>query len=216
MDGILSRSAGPTHIPRILMAENHFSTMESLIQTLGDRRFHLDFDVCTSHHSAVRKLLASPYQLIISGVHLAELDDFLLLKRIQALEVFVPLVITATTGDKASARRLLEQGAFDLITTPLEHEQTVDTIRLALWHNKLQAIIASRDKALEKYRQHIDNYPGKRTDEAFQTILILIEQTVSAHDRTIDRIETSIKCLANLGKEQAREQALRRLNTLPR
>jgi len=216
MDGILSRSAGPTHIPRILMAENHFSTMESLIQTLGDRRFHLDFDVCPSHHSAVRKLLASPYQLIISGVHLAELDDFLLLKRIQALEVFVPLVITATTGDKASARRLLEQGAFDLITTPLEHEQTVDTIRLALWHNKLQAIIASRDKALEKYRQHIDNYPGKRTDEAFQTILILIEQTVSAHDWTIGRIETSIKCLANLGKEQAREQALRRLNTLPR
>ena len=216
MDGILSRSAGPTHIPRILMAENHFSTMESLIQTLGDRRFHLDFDVCPSHHSAVRKLLASPYQLIISGVHLAELDDFLLLKRIQALEVFVPLVITATTGDKASARRLLEQGAFDLITTPLEHEQTVDTIRLALWHNKLQAIIASRDKALEKYRQRIDNYPGKRTDEPVQTILILIEQTVSAHDRTIGRIETSIKCLANLGKEQAREQALRRLNTLPR
>ena len=216
MDGILSRSAGPTHIPRILMAENHFSTMESLIQTLGDRRFHLDFDVCPSHHSAVRKLLASPYQLIISGVHLAELDDFLLLKRIQALEVFVPLVITATTGDKASARRLLEQGAFDLITTPLEHEQTVDTIRLALWHNKLQAIIASRDKALEKYRQRIDNYPGKRTDEPVQTILILIEQTVSAHDRTIGRIETSIKCLANLGKEQAREQALRRLDTLPR
>lgn len=216
MDGILSRSAGPTHIPRILMAENHFSTMESLIQTLGDRRFHLDFDVCPSHHSAVRKLLASPYQLIISGVHLAELDDFLLLKRIQALEVFVPLVITATTGDKASARRLLEQGAFDLITTPLEHEQTVDTIRLALWHNKLQAIIASRDKALEKYRQRIDNYPGKRTDEPVQTILILIEQTVSAHDRTIGRIETSIKCLANLGKEQAREQALRRLNMLPR
>ena len=106
--------------------------------------------------------------------------------------MFVPLVITATTGNKASARRLLEQGAFDLITTPLEHEQTVDTIRLALWHNKLQAIIASRDKALEKYRQHIDNYPGKRTDEAFQTILILIEQTVSAHDRTIGRIETSI------------------------
>jgi len=216
MDGILSRSAGPTHIPRILMAENHFSTMESLIQTLEDRRLHLDFDVCTSHQSAVRKLLASPYQLIISGVHLAEVDDFLLLKRTQALEAFVPLVITATTGDKESARRVLEQGAFDLITTPLEHEQTVDTIRLALWHNTLQAIIASRDKALEKYRQHIDNYPGNRTDEAFQTILILIDQTVSAHDRTIDRIETSIKCLANLGKEQAREQALRRLDRLPR
>jgi DNA-binding NtrC family response regulator len=219
MDGVLSRSADPTRIPRILMAENHFSTVESLIQTIGDRRLHLDFDVCTSHHSAVHKLLAFPYQLIISGVQLAELDDFSLLKRTQALEAFVPLVITATTGDKESARRVLEQGAFDLITTPLEPQQAVDTIRLALWHHKLKALIASRDKALERYRQHMDNYPGNRMDDAFRTILTSIELSISAHDRTIELIETSAKCLADLAKsveERAREQALRRVDTLLR
>jgi DNA-binding NtrC family response regulator len=167
----LSHATLSARFPRILIAENHFSTVESLIQTFGDRRLDLDFDVCTSHRSAVRKLLASPYQVIISGVHLAELDDFLLLKRIQALEASVPLVITATTADKESARRVLEQGAFDLIPTPLEHEQTVDSIRLALWYNKFKALIASRDKALERYQQYIANYPGNRRGDAFRTIL---------------------------------------------
>jgi DNA-binding NtrC family response regulator len=218
MDENLS-SSGPTRFPRILIAENHFSTVESLIQTFGDKRLDLEFDVCTSHRSAVRRLLASPYQVIISGVHLAELDDFLLLKRTQALEAFVPLVITATTGDKESARRVLEQGAFDLIPTPLEHEQTVDSIRLGPWHNKFKALIASRDKALERYHQHIADYPGNRRGDAFRTILTSIEQTVSAYERTIHRIEASINCFANVAKiveEQAREQALRRLDTLPR
>ena len=60
MDENLSFSAGPTRFPRILVAENHFSTVESLIQTFGDRRLDFDFDVCTSHRSAVRKLLTSP------------------------------------------------------------------------------------------------------------------------------------------------------------
>src|SRR5262245_11260939 len=114
-----SRSTGPTPFPRLLIAENDFSTVESLIGTVGDRRLGVDFDVCTSPRGAVRKLLAAPYQLIISGVHLAEMDDFLLLTRTQALETFVPLVITASASEKESARQVLQQGAFDLISTPL-------------------------------------------------------------------------------------------------
>lgn len=201
------------------MAENHFSTVESLIETFKHTRLHVDFDVCTSHHSAVQKLLAFPYQLVISGVHLAEFDNFSLLRRTQAFEASVPLVITATMEDKEFARRVLEQGAFDLITTPLQPQQTVDTIRLALWHKKLQAITASREKVLERYRQHIDNYPGDRMDKAFQTILTSIELSISAHDRTIDLIGTSTKCLADLAKsveQRARAQAFRRLDTLGR
>src|SRR5262245_42311246 len=96
------------HIPRILLAENHGSTIDSLLQTFGDRQLALNVDVCTSHRSAVRKLLVSPYQLIISSVHLAEIDDFFLLHRTQALDAGVPLVITAATGEKVSARRVLE------------------------------------------------------------------------------------------------------------
>jgi len=216
MYGNLSRSAGPTSYPRLLIAENNFSTVKSLVRTFRDERLlDVAFDVCTSPRGAVRRLLADPYQLLISGVHLAEMDDFLLLTRTQALETFVPLVITASALEKESARQVLQQGAFDLITTPLDHEQTVSTISLALWHNKLTTLIASRDKALERYQRHITKFPGNRRGEAFRTIQKSIEESIAAHERTIDRIETNVNCFADLAKNvesQARERALERLD----
>ena len=76
MGPVLSHSISTPRFPRLLIAENNFSTVESLLTTIGDRRLDLDFDVCTSHDGAMRKLFDSPYQLIISDVHLAETDDF--------------------------------------------------------------------------------------------------------------------------------------------
>src|SRR5262249_4586721 len=194
----LSNVTSSARFPRILIAESNFSTVESLVQTFGDRRLDVDYDVCTSHDHAVVKCFRSPppYQLIISSVRLAEIDDFFLLKHNHNLQSFVPFVITTEASETEPSRRALEEGAFDVIPTPLEHEQTVSTIRLALWHNKFQVLIASRDKALERYRQHIADYPGNRSGEAFRVILSSIEESISAHERTIDRIKTSIKCFA--------------------
>ena len=206
-------------IPRLLIAEKNFSTTESLMRTIGDNRLDVDFDVCTSYDHVVLKLFHSPppYQLVISSARLAEVNDFFLLQHNRNLQPFVPFVITSGASDTKSSRRALEKGAFDLIPTPLEHEQTVNTIRLALWHNKLNVLLTSRDEALERYHQHIADYPGNRTGQAFRTILTSIEDTVSAYERTIRGMEGSIKCLTHLAedvKKQARETALRRLDPL--
>ena len=220
MDLDLSHATSSGRLRPLLIAENNLSTFEPLIRTLRDERLDIDFDVCTSHWSAVWKLLASPYQLIISGVQLAERHDFLLLKRAQALHTFVPFVVTASASEKEGARRALNHGAFDLILTPLDHDQTVNTIRLALWQNKLMELIARREKALEQYRRHLDAYPGtRRMDEAFHNALSSLQRTVSCFEQSIQAIEESMKCLADLAKtveNQTREQALRRLDTLRR
>src|SRR5262249_7330288 len=197
MDLSPARSS-PFGFSQVLLVQPNVSAAHSFFEIFGDRRLDLNFDICTSHRSAVRKLLASPYQLIISGAHLAEIDEFLLLTRAQALDAVVPLVITVATDEKASARRVLEQGAFDLIPTPPEHEQTVSTIRLALWHQKFKALIAARDKVLERYRKHIDDYPGNRSGTAFQAILTTIEQSLSSHEQTIRQVESSLKCFTDL------------------
>jgi len=162
--------------------------------------------------------LASPYQLIISSVHLAEMHDFLLLKRAPALQTFVPFVVTASASEKEVACLALKHGAFDLIPTPLDHEQTVNTIRLALWHNKLMELITRREKALEKYRRHLDAYPGTRKkDDAFHNALSSLQRMVSCFDQSIQAIEGSMKCLADLARiveQDAQAGALERLDTL--
>jgi len=216
----LSHVTSSGRLPRLLIAENNLSTFEPLIRTLRDERLDIDFDVCTSHLHAVWKVLASSYQLIISGVHLAEMDDFLLLKQAQKLQLFVPFVVTASASEKEVACRALKHGAFDLVPTPLDHEQTVNTIRLALWQNTLMELIARREKAFEKYRRHLDAYPGTRKkDDAIHKALSSLQRMVSCLDQSIQAIERSIKCLADLARiveQEAQAEAWERLDSLPK
>lgn len=67
----LSHITSASRFPRLLIAESNSSAVEPLIRAL-DRRLDVDIDLCTSPRGAVRKLLLSSYQLIISGVQLAE------------------------------------------------------------------------------------------------------------------------------------------------
>ncbi|HKU51772.1 MAG TPA: hypothetical protein VJQ25_04845 [Nitrospira sp.] len=207
-----------SRLPRLLIAEKNFSAIEPLIHTCGDQRLDVDFDVCASPRSAVGMLLTKSYQLVISGAHLAEMEDFLLLNRIQGLESFVPLVVTADASEKQSACRALTKGAFDLLTRPLVHEEVVRTIRLALWHSRFKALIVSREQALEKYDQHIAAYPDEqKNDEAYHRALSSVQKTVSSVERTFQRIEESMVRLSDFAtklEHERKKRALERLDTL--
>jgi DNA-binding NtrC family response regulator len=212
-------------LPRLLIVQKNFSAIEPLIRTCGDRRLDVDFDVSASHQAAAGLLLASPYQLVISGTHLTERDDFFLLKRVQALEPFVPVVVTADASEKESPCRVLTHGALDLIPTPLDHEQAVRTIRLGLWQGKLRNLIARKEEALEQYRQHMTDYPDDRyeVEEAFNKTLLVFDETISSVAQTIMRIEESTVCFSDFATKleyYARKRALHRLdsvyNSLPR
>ena len=204
---------------RILIAEHDSLAIEALAHTLVKSLPKVRFDLCVSCDNAMEKLIASPYNLIISDVHLAEMDDFVLLKHDEVLQQSVPVVITAATSDKQAARQALEFGAFDLITRPVHPNQAIDTICLALWQNKLSAIIASKEKAIERYRQHFALYPAdKKMKETFRKSLFLVQKTISSsYPKTIQQIEETMMCFNHLAatvEKEVRNRALERLDAL--
>ena len=214
-----SRIAPPGRFPRLLITADYASTVEPLLRTFRDSRLDVDFDLCTSQTSAVRKLLASPYELIIAGARLAEMDDYFLLKRSQSLEGFVPFVITASVSEKQSARRVLAQGAFDLIPTPIDHEQTISTILLALWQSKLRSLMACKERVFERYCEHLAHYPGDRTrvEKLFGPTLLAFEKTISGVQRSLLLIDESAGCLIDCAmklEQDARTTAFARLDSL--
>ena len=214
----ISRISSPHRFPRLLIAADYASTVEPLLRTFGDDRLDVDFDLCTSLASATRKLSARPYELIIAGAHLAEADDFFLLKSSQSLQGVAPFVVTAGAREKDAAARVLAQGAFDLIPTPIEHEQTVTTIRLGLWNGKLRNLIESKEKMVEKCRQHLSNYPGERfqVEALLSDALSAFEKTISAVDQTLLRVEESAARLSEVAikvEQEARTRAFARLDS---
>jgi DNA-binding NtrC family response regulator len=142
------------------------------------------------------------------------------LKRTQALETFVPVVVTADASGKESARRVLAEGAFDLISTPLDLEQAVRTIRLALWQSRLSGLLARKEKVVDKYRQHLADYPdaGEKMEESFMRALAAFEITISSVEQSILRMDESDRCVSNLATQLVfltKKRALERLGSLP-
>lgn len=215
----LSADSSSSRVPRLLIVENNLAYAEPLMNTMGDRRLNVTYDVCTTARGAVRKLTRSPYQLIISAAELAEQHDALLLKRSHALETFVPVVVTTSTTEHHSARRALINGVFDLITHPLNHERTVRTIRLALWQNKFQNLFARKETALATHLVHVRKYPGKREelDATFARALSAVERTMASLEQTFQRIEESHICFSDFATKVAyytKQRALERLDNL--
>lgn len=214
----LTDSARPSP-SRILIAESDPSTLESLARTIDEGPLEATFHFCTSSDAFMDKALGSPYQLIICGVHLSEMNDFFLLKHNQVFQPCVPFVVTASASDRQSARRSLEYGAFDLIMRPFSSVQAMNTIREALWQNKLLALIDNEEKALQKYRQHFTVYPGdKKMKKVFRKALLAVQKTITSYEKTIQRIEESRMCFLHLAtgiEKKTRERAWNRLDAAP-
>jgi DNA-binding NtrC family response regulator len=135
-------------------------------------------------------LVTYRYEVVISNLQLAGISDSFL-KRNELLPPYVPLVITAAPSDHGLASRALNEGAFDLIMTPLKADEVVRTIRLALWHGKLLRLIQRNEASIDKYREHVSAYPDKTslTPEFSKTLNDLsdfsaLASRVEEHTRT--------------------------------
>ena len=137
----------------------------------------------------------------------------------------VPLIITAEVSDNDLARQALERGAFDLITSPLDPNQTVTTVQLALWYNRLLRLLSSNEKAIEKYRQHMNAFPGderitarfQRNLEAASSTWAAIAQSINAVHRSGDAANgSSFSDLVTALEQQTRAKAFERLHVLCR
>jgi hypothetical protein len=86
-----------------------------------------------------------------------------------------------------------------------------------LWQSKLQNLIARKEKTIDKYRQHIADYP--HVGEAFETSLVralaALESTISTVEQTILRMEESIERFSDFAtsvEHHTRKKALERLD----
>jgi len=215
----LSAIRPASRFPRILLADTSLSALESLIQSTRGERVEYDYEVCLSHDRAITKIFRSPppYQCVISSISVAEANNFFLLRNVRLLQPHVPVLLTAGPAETASAGLALQEGAFDLLPTPFEPEETAHAIRMALWHNGLQTLIATREKAVEKYQQHLAAYPNdKKTEDAFRRALEVVQQTHSVVESSLQKMGEHFELCSQLVTSVEQHTRIRALDRLDR
>jgi DNA-binding NarL/FixJ family response regulator len=142
----------------------------------------------------------------------------LFLKRTQSLQPTVPLVATAGAWEIEWAQKALELGAFGIIPSPHNPDDTLNLVRLGLWQNTLLRMIASQEKAREKYHQHLAAYPAnKHNGESFKNNLLVMEKAFASFEETINRIDETLaffSAVANDARKQAQQSTLEQLRRL--
>jgi FixJ family two-component response regulator len=207
-------SASPLPIP-VLIADKNHGVLDSLPPLLRSGIPGIALSLCSSLGYTMRSLTIARYQVVICGVQFAEAENFLLLKQHRAFQSLVPFIVIAEAQDWALAKCALEQGVEDIIVWPLHKGQLEESIREAMWLYQMRATIAHRRKILDTMRSWQAIPSGQETPlDPRHDRLLLPKQTHGAYQRTIQRIETNLKCLTGMADECERRTHMRAVEHL--
>ena len=173
----------------ILIAEPDHGILEMFPRMLSDHLSEVTIDMCSSAEELCRKCRVSSYDTIAISPILLQAYRFLTYKRAQ--QSVTPLILTVGREDRSLARRYLERDAFDLIIKPMVPHEAVQTVGLALWQNRLRGLLAAKERASERFRQHMQTFPhALKAQQEFAS-------KIAAYERTFQALQTSMRLLLN-------------------
>ena len=196
----------------ILIAETDQHTLDILPDVLSDSIPHVVIDTCTTADQLIRRLEGTSYDAVAMSPMLFPTYRFL--KHQEAPQVIVPLIVTVCQKDLSLAHAAFAGSAFDLIVKPIVPQDAAQTVRLALWHNKLQRLLALKERAASRLRQHIGVSPhDPKAEEDFLRILEKTYRTLKTSFGLLLNIQrgSSLRDAAGSVERRTRQLALDRL-----
>ncbi len=118
--------------PRILIVDDdrgHLTMLSTLVSSLGYR-----VDTAMDGQAAVDAVGQGPYDLILMDVRMAPMDGITALKKIQAVNPAIPVLIMTAYSSVDRAVAAMKLGAKDYLTKPLNFEDLKTTMAKALGH----------------------------------------------------------------------------------
>ena len=203
----------------LLIAETDPAVLQALPQLLSSRLPLIAIDIATSADEAHQKLSQVRYSASVIAPTLVGKKD-LRLHKVQNRSVLMPIIVTATATDVEAAREaLLDRGAFDVITKPMDATDALNSIRVALWQSRFLRLLTQRERALEQFKHHIEAYPTELEARAImESVLKNVEKTLSLMQQSMICIERGSDHLffdvAVSIQERTKDRALDRLNRL--
>lgn len=162
----------------VLLAETDSSTLDLLPRLLMEHLPHVVVDVCTSAEELCQTHDLWAYDTITTSPILFQAYRFL--KR----KTTYPILVTTGEQDCQSAYQVLQKDAFDFIEKRIVPHAAATTVREALWHNQILKLLASRERAVFKFQEHMEAYPQDFHAETHMTTIC------DLFDRTVQTLKT--------------------------
>ncbi len=134
----------------ILVVDDEPNVRRSLSIFLRRRGFHVD--EADSGESALGKIAAKVYDLMITDLRMSPMDGLELLRRAKRVAPPMEVIVITAYGSVESGVRAMKEGAFDYVTKPFDNEELVMLVERALDMRRLEEEVNElRARLREKY-----------------------------------------------------------------
>lgn len=204
----------------ILIAETDPVILQALPSLLSSRLPRFGIDVCTSVHTAARKLSRLHYSTVVAAPRLIHEAQSSLPRHIQNSQVLMPVIVTAAPAEVELARdALLNRRAFDVLAKPIDSTEALTTVRMALWQARFLKLLTQRDRVLSTFQRHLEVYPQDRDGhDIMDRLLKKLDETVTLVQESMKLVDPSTDGLffelAGSVEEGTKQRALARLDML--
>ncbi len=202
----------------ILLADTDPALLENLPYFISSDLPGIALTVCTSAQQTAERLSRSKYSTVIAASGLIQEECSVILHQKRTRHVLVPLIIIATGHMDCEPARsaLLQWGAFDVITRPVDPAEALASIRIALWQAKFLGLLTQRKRIASQFQSHLAVYPHQRDrGDALAWISKRVDDTLTLvrgnNEIDLYRLDPLLIDLAGSVEEWSLERALDRL-----
>jgi two-component system, NtrC family, response regulator AtoC len=136
---------------RVMVVDDDADTLVLLKEVLAKEGY--DVELSEDAETALRRLGEWQPELIITDIHMPEMDGLALLAAVREKEPDIPVVLLTAFGSLKTAVDAIKAGAFDYLSKPFIVEDIRLVARRALEHKKLvRENRALRDQLQERYQ----------------------------------------------------------------
>jgi len=171
---------------RVLIVDDDADLLQALPETLHLRMTEVKVDTATSGTDALRQILTSHYDAIVTDIKMPGPDGLSLLAEVQARWPGTPTILITGHGENELAIHALRGGAFDFIQKPIDRDYFVSTLRRAIQIGESRRRTNEQQASLERHASELER--------------ILEDRTRELHDAT-SLAETPLKWLAGSSRQ---------------
>ncbi|QTY27187.1 sigma-54 dependent transcriptional regulator [Flavobacterium sp. CS20] len=131
---------------KLLIVEDEEAIRRVLVKILKENDSNYQIEVASNGVEAIELIKNNDFDLVLCDIKMPKMDGIEVLEKTKAEKPELPIVMISGHGDLETAVETMRKGAFDYISKPPDLNRLLQTVKIALDHNKL----AVENKTLKK------------------------------------------------------------------
>jgi len=131
---------------KLLIVEDEEAIRRVLVKILKEDDSNYEIEEASDGVKAFEMIKSHDFDLVLCDIKMPKMDGIEVLEKAKAEKPDLPIVMISGHGDLETAVETMRKGAFDYISKPPDLNRLLNTVKIALDHNKL----ATENKTLKK------------------------------------------------------------------